>query len=90
MKNVSIVMICVCLASCVKNVTVGLRSGITLIQRFFEAACQVRECIGSEVYISACMKNMGIVIGVCQKHYSWAWLGQRSCLALFCGHGSGE
>lgn len=25
-----------------------------------------------------------------QKHYNWAWLRQCSCLALFCGHGSGE
>ena len=39
-------MICVFLASCVENVTVGLRSDITLIHCFFEATCRVDECIG--------------------------------------------
>ena len=84
MKNVSIVMVCVCLASCVKNVTVGLCSDITLIHRFFEAACQVNECIGSEVYISACMKNVSIVICVCLATHSKALqLGLAQTVLLF-------
>ena len=84
MKNVSIVMVCVCLASCVKNVTVGLCSDITLIHRFFEAACQVNECIGSEVYISACVKNVSIVICVClATHSKTLQLGLAQTVLLF-------
>ena len=77
-------MICVFLASCVENVTDGLRSDITLIHCFFEATCQVDECIGFEVCISACVKNVSIVICVClATHSKTLQLGLAQTVLLF-------
>lgn len=50
-KNVGYVMICVCLASCIKNFTVELCWDFTFDRRCFTAVCQVSECTGSKICV---------------------------------------
>ena len=91
-------MICVCLASCIKNFTAELCWDFTLDRRCFAAVCQVSECTGSKICVflfnlrKKCEYCNDLCLASCQKRYSWSLLRHHSGSypALLCDHVSGE